>query len=326
MSEPLPRRVAVIGAGTMGAGIGLSFALAGATTSVVSRSETTLARARHQIDSSLALLLEHDRVTHAQAAAAAARIVLSTELPGAVDGAGLVVESIIEELDAKQRVLTEVSSLAPAHAIIATNTSSLPLDTLARSVTQPQRFAGMHWFNPPELVELVELAPAPHTAPTTMERLLAWSLAAGKRPVRIARPVPGLIANRLQYALMREAYALVSAGVCDFDAIDTAVTAGLGPRWAAIGPIESMDLAGLDVHLAVAGALFPTLNGAHDAPDVVRDAVQQGRLGAKSGEGLRGSYDEARIAAIARRRAQSLLGATQPERAAVDQRAPYPAS
>ena len=295
----------------MGAGIGLSFALAGASVTVFSRSEGTLARARRQLDSSLALLVGQRRLESAEAAGAIARIALSTELADAVAGSGLVVESVVEDLEAKQGVLTEVASFAPMDAVIATNTSSLPLDALARAVARPQRFAAMHWFNPPELVQLVELAGAPDTASTTIERLAAWALAAGKRPIRIARPVVGLVANRLQYALMREAYALVSAGVCDFDAIDTAVTAGLGPRWAAVGPIESMDLAGLDVHLAVAGELFPTLDAASEAPDVVRDAVREGRLGAKSGAGLRGSYDETRIESIARRRAQLLLSAAE---------------
>jgi 3-hydroxybutyryl-CoA dehydrogenase len=305
--ERLPRRVAVIGAGTMGAGIGLAFALAGASSAVVSRTQATLERARRQIDASLATLVEHGRVDRAQAASAVARIVLGTETSRAVDGAALVVESVAEDLGVKQRVLAEVASLAAADAVIATNTSSLPLDALARAVAVPERFAGMHWFNPPELVELVELAPAPETAARTIERLLAWSLGIGKRPVRVELPVAGLVANRLQYALMREAYALVRAGVCDFEAIDTAVTAGLGPRWAALGPIESMDLAGLDVHLAVASELFPTLDAAREAPDVVRDAVLEGRLGAKSGAGLRGSYDEGRLAAIAERRAQVLV-------------------
>ena len=310
--EALPPRVAVIGAGTMGAGIALAFALAGAGAGAVSRSEATLTRARRQIESSLGLLVAHRRIDRTQAAAAASRVTFSTDLAGAVESAGLVVESVVEELDVKRRVLAEVAALAPQDAVIATNTSSLALGELAASVARPARFAGMHWFNPAELVALVELAPAPDTEPATMERLLGWSLAAGKRPVRITRPVAGLIANRLQYALMREAYALVSAGVCDFDAIDTAVTAGLGPRWAAVGPIESMDLAGLDVHLAVAAALFPTLNSAHDPPEIVRDAVAEGRLGAKTGAGLRGSYDEARIAAIAKRRARALLATTAP--------------
>lgn len=293
--------VAVIGAGTMGAGIGLAFALSGEPVTVVGRREESLARARRQIDASVALLAAHGRI------ASPPQVALSTDLAGAVADAELVVESVVEQEDAKRRVLEEVSSLAPRDAVIATNTSSLSLTLLAQSVEPAKRFAGMHWFNPPELVELVEISGAPRTSPATMKQLHRWAQAAGKRPIRIADPVSGFVANRLQYALIREAYALVRAGVCDLEAIDTAVTAGLGPRWAAVGPFESMDLAGLDVHLAVATQLFPELDVAADPPQELREAVAEGRLGAKSGAGLRGSYDAARIEEIARRRAASLL-------------------
>jgi 3-hydroxybutyryl-CoA dehydrogenase len=293
--------VAVIGAGTMGAGIGLAFALSGEPVTVVGRREESLARARRQIEASVAVLAAHGRTASSQ------EMRFSTDLASAVADAELVVETVVEEEDAKRRVLAAVALHAPRDAVIATNTSSLSLTLLAAWVEPADRFAGMHWFNPPELVELVEISGAPGTSPATIERLDGWAQAAGKRPIRVADPVTGFVANRLQYALIREAYALVRAGVCDLEAIDTAVTAGLGPRWAAVGPFESMDLAGLDVHLAVAAQLFPTLDAASDPPQELRDAVAAGRLGAKTGAGLRGSYDAARIEEIARRRAASLL-------------------
>jgi 3-hydroxybutyryl-CoA dehydrogenase len=293
--------VAVIGAGTMGAGIGVSLALSGERVTIVGRRDEGLARARRQIEASLALLAEHGRIEEAPA------VELSTDLAGALADAELVVETIVEEQAAKRRVLADIAALAPTSAVIATNTSSLSLELLAQAVEPAERFAGMHWLNPAELVELVEISPAPQTAPATTERLYEWALAAGKRPIRIAAPVSGFVANRLQYALIREAYALVRAGVCDLEAIDTAVTAGLGPRWAAVGPFESMDLAGLDVHLAVATELFPTLDIGREPPEALRAAVAEGRLGAKSGAGLRGSYDATRTEQIARRRAASHL-------------------
>jgi 3-hydroxybutyryl-CoA dehydrogenase len=285
----------------MGAGIGLALALAGAPVTVIARREEALERARAQIDASVALLSEHGRIS------APPSVALTTDLASAVADAELVVETIAEDLEAKLRILGEIAARAPANAVIATNTSSLSLALLAQAVEPAERFAGMHWFNPPELVELVEISAAPRTSPATIERLHRWALAARKRPIRIAEPGSGFVANRLQYALIREAYALVRAGVCDAEAIDTAVTAGLGPRWAAVGPFESMDLAGLDVHLAVASELFPTLDSASEPPEALRTAVAEGRLGAKSGAGLRGHYDKERIEEIARRRAASLL-------------------
>ena len=304
--EP-PSRVGVLGAGTMGAGIALCFALAGADATVNARRAESLTRARAQVDASIALLIGHGRIDDEAATAARGRIAYTEDAVRAVADADLVVETVVEQLDVKQALLERVSAAAPREAVIATNTSSLPLEQIAASVAEPARFAGLHWFNPPELVELVEVVAAPATSPDTIERLMAWSLAAGKRPVRLERPIAGFVANRLQYALLREAYALVESGVCDTAAVDTAVTAGIGARWAAVGPFESMDLAGLDVHLEVARQLFPELANAGEAPARLRDAVATGRLGVKSGHGLRGRYDAAHVAELADRRARILL-------------------
>jgi 3-hydroxybutyryl-CoA dehydrogenase len=306
-AAPAPRTVAVAGAGTMGAGIGLCFAIAGSTARLSSRRAATLEQARRQVDASLALLVEHGRLDGAAAAAARARVHYTREIAQAVAGADLVIESIVEDLDVKRALLRTIDAAAPPDAIIATNTSSLELEPLAACVSNPGRFAGFHWFNPPELIELVEVVAAPATAPATVDRLLAWSLATGKRPIQLRRPIAGFVANRLQYAVLREAYALLEAGVCDEAAIDTAVTAGIGARWAAVGPFTSMDLAGLDVHLEVARQLFPQLANTTAPPPRLEHAVAAGHLGAKSGHGLRGAYDPTRTAEIADHRAAILL-------------------
>jgi len=140
---------------------------------------------------------------------------------------------------------------------VTTNTSSLPLAVLADGLERPERFASLHWFNPPELIELVEVVGSEGTAPETIETLQAWVEALGKAPIVVRRDVPGFVANRLQHALLREAYALVDAGVCSLADVDRAVTHGLGARWAAIGPFETMDLAGLDHdHDGSCGAIY----------------------------------------------------------------------
>jgi len=128
--------------------------------------------------------------------------------------------------------------------------------------------------------------------------------------VRLARDAPGFVANRLQYALIREAYALVDEGVCDRRAVDAAVTAGLGARWAAVGPFESMDLAGLDVHLAVARRLFPLLSASPAPPPALGGFVEAGDLGVETGRGLRGGYSPDDAAALTHRRAATLLALT----------------
>jgi 3-hydroxybutyryl-CoA dehydrogenase len=139
---------------------------------------------------------------------------------------------------------------------------------------------------------------------TTLE---AWSSELGKRPIVLHVDTPGFVANRLQYALLREGYALVEAGVCRLEDVDLAVTAGLGARWAALGPFQTMDLAGLDVHASVAGALFPELSNATEVPATLTDARTAGAGGAKAGRGLLGAYPRERLAALEERRDRCLV-------------------
>jgi 3-hydroxybutyryl-CoA dehydrogenase len=254
--------VAVVGAGTMGTGIARVFADAGSSVRLAARRESSLEAARSRLGD-------------------ASRVHLTTAVDEALEGAELVVETIVEEIEAKRGVLARAEELAAPEAILTTNTSSLPLAGLAKDLRRPERFAGLHWFNPPELVELVEVVGDERTAPETLETLAVWMEELGKAPVVVHRDVPGFVANRLQYALLREAYALVDAGVCSFEDVDRAVTHSLGARWAAIGPFEAMDLAGLDVHAAVAANLWPELSNTTEPSPSIAKALSSSR-------GLRG--------------------------------------
>jgi 3-hydroxybutyryl-CoA dehydrogenase len=270
----LPREVAVVGAGTMGAGITRVFAQAGCSVRLAARRAETLAAARQRLGPS------------------GERVLTTTSVDEALSGADFVVETISEAVEPKRVLLERAEQLVAPEAILTTNTSSLRLSDLAGVLGRPQRFAGLHWFNPPELVPLVEVVAAADTAPDVLETLQAWMAGLGKAPIVLQRDVPGFVANRLQYALVREAYALVDGGVCSYTDVDRAITHGLGARWAAIGPFETMDLAGLDVHAAVAENLFPVLaNGRELSPGLVA-TIDRGALGVKNGHGLLGDYDE----------------------------------
>jgi 3-hydroxybutyryl-CoA dehydrogenase len=303
MSEALPGRVAIVGAGTMGSGIALTFALAGCAVGLVARREATLAAARDRIAASLDLLVANGRIEPEEATAAGRRIDATTALDERLANAGLVVESITEDLAAKRDVLARAEEAAGPGTILTTDTSSLSIDELAAALARPELFAGFHWFNPPELVELIEVVSGSRTAPETVETLVAWAKAIGKVAVHVRRDVPGFIANRLQYALVREAYALVEAGVCTYAEVDEAVRASIGARWAAVGPFETFDLAGLDVHLEVARRLFPELSNAQGPPAGLGALVAEGSLGCKSGRGLHGEYGEEDIGRLVERRA-----------------------
>jgi 3-hydroxybutyryl-CoA dehydrogenase len=274
----------------MGAGIARVFADAGVSVRLSARRESSLEAARTRLGET------------------AARVRLTTDADEALSGAELVVETIVEEPEAKRAVLARAEELAAPDAILTTNTSSLPLAALAVELRKRERLAGLHWLNPPELVELVEVVGGERTRPETLEALAGWMEQLGKAPVIVRRDVPGFVANRLQYALLREAYALVDAGVCSFADVDRTLTHGLGARWAAIGPFETMDLAGLDVHAAVAANLWPELaNATEPSPSIAR-ALETGALGVKSGRGLLGDYPAAAAAALADRRDRVLRG------------------
>jgi 3-hydroxybutyryl-CoA dehydrogenase len=289
----LPGNVAVVGAGTMGIGIARVFAEGGASVRLCARRESSLDAARRRLGET------------------AAEMWLTTSTDEAFEGAELVVETIVEDPEPKRAVLARAEELTSAEAILTTNTSSLPLSALASVLQRPERFAGLHFLNPPELVELVEVVGDAQTAPETLETLAGWMERLGKAPVVVRRDVPGFVVNRLQYALLREAYALVDGGVCTFADVDRAVTHGLGARWAAIGPFETMDLAGLDVHAAVAANLWPELSNESEPSPAIARALETGALGVKSGRGLLGDYSPAAAAALVDRRDRVLRGVSE---------------
>jgi 3-hydroxybutyryl-CoA dehydrogenase len=306
MTEP-PGSVVCVGAGTMGAGIALAFALGGSAATMVARRPATLDAAWRRIEASAGLLIEAGRLPGAEREAVLGRITGTTDLDGADLSADLVVESVAEDVTVKRRLYQAIEPRLGPASILATGTSSLSLAELAAGLARPEHFLGYHWFNPPELVALVEIVPAGPTAAAVTDRVEAYSRAIGKQPVRVAADVPGFVANRLQYALLREAYHLVAAGVCTPADVDRVITAGLGPRWAAIGPFLSMDLAGLDVHRAVAEQLFPRLSTATAVPAMLTALTEEGALGVKSGRGLLGRYSEDEVREVVEVRARVLL-------------------
>ena len=246
----------MIGAGTMGAGIARIFAEGGTSVRLMARREASLDSARERLGE--------------------ADMRLTTSLDEALTGADLVVETIVEQVDPKREVLTRAEELAAAEALVTTNTSSLPLAAFEGALSRPERFAGLHFLNPPELVEVVEIVGGEDTAPETLETLAGWMEELGKAPVVVRRDIPGFVVNRLQYALLREAYSLVDSGACSFADVDRAVTHGLGARWAAIGPFETMDLAGLDVHAAVAANLWPELANTTEPSETIAKTLERG--------------------------------------------------
>jgi 3-hydroxybutyryl-CoA dehydrogenase len=302
----LPANAAVLGAGTIGLSAGILLAVHGVPVTLVTRRAEAAAQAPQALHRRLTELTELGAFSADQADAARARISARVGLPDG-ESFALIFEAVGEQLDHKRAVLAAAEPSLATDGVLATTTSSLPLAALASALIAPERFAAWHFFHPADLMSLVEIVPAERTDPTVLALLRTWSEHLGRRPIVLRRDVPGFVANRLQYALLREAYALVEAGICALPDIDVAVTAGLGARWAALGPFATMDLAGLEVHAAVAAALFPLLTDDAELPAELVRLRAGGAGGARAGLGLLGDYPPERVRQLETRRDETLI-------------------
>jgi 3-hydroxyacyl-CoA dehydrogenase len=292
----------------MGAGIAAALGLAGIRTTVVVRRREAVDETRARIVSRLAAQTSLGLTGPERTEAAQRAIVVRLEPePAPYD---LVVECVSEDVGVKRDVLTRLERALADDGVLTTTTSSLRVDDLAPALGDPGAFLGWHWLHPADLMPLVEIVPGTRTRPNVLDRVHTWTTALGKAPLRLHTDVAGFVANRLQYALLREAYALVERGVCSTEDIDLAVTAALGLRWSVAGPFELMDLAGLDVHAAVAAALSPELDRSTSVPRLLADLRAEGALGVKNGRGLRGAYTDAAVKRLLVRRDRALAAAS----------------
>jgi 3-hydroxybutyryl-CoA dehydrogenase len=283
--------IAVLGAGTMGPGIVAAFAARGVAVHWLVRAAARHAAARAALRDALASVEPH----------AVGAVTLHSDLEAMpLDTVGLVIETITEDLQRKRALFARLDALAAPNAVLASNSSSLAISAIAGDLPGRARTLGVHFFMPAQLVPLVELVPAAHTAPHLIETVGAWLRAIGKRPVHVRREVPGFLANRLQAALMREALWLIEDGVASPQDIDDAVRYGFGFRYAAAGPILQKEHSGWDTTCAVAKIVYPTLHGEPSPPPVLERNVDAGRVGFKSGAGFYAWTPEAIAAERAR--------------------------
>ncbi|MDF2992060.1 MAG: hbdA [Microbacterium sp.] len=264
--------VAVLGAGTMGAGIAAVLAAHGRRVRLFSRTTSTLEAARE-------LVAAHDTT-------AAERVTTTTDIDEAAHGAALVIESVAEDLALKREIFARIEPLVASDAVLTTNTSSVRITEIAAALADPTRLVGLHWFNPPTVMPLIEIVRGERTSDVTVAAAQELCADIGRESIVVDRDVPGFVVNRLQYALLREAIALVEGGVATVEDVDRAVSTTLAPRWSALGPLGLMDLAGLDVVEKVSGILMSDLDAASGVPRTVADLVAEGHLGAKSGRGF----------------------------------------
>jgi 3-hydroxybutyryl-CoA dehydrogenase len=271
--------IAVVGAGLMGAGIALVFAAAGHRVALFDAMAGARATALPRIrDNLVAIGLDPN---------AADALSLHDQLAAAVAEADFVIEAAPEDLPLKQALFAEIEAAAKPTAILASNTSVIPITSIMERLKNKTRALGAHWWNPPYLVPLVEVIRTRDTSNAAVEATLALLASVGKTAVEVKKDVPGFIGNRLQHALWREAIALVAEGVCDAKTVDDVVKSSFGARLAVLGPLENADLIGTDLTKSIHGYVLPALDRSMAPSSYLDRLIDNGRLGFKSGEGFR---------------------------------------
>jgi 3-hydroxybutyryl-CoA dehydrogenase len=272
-------QIAVVGAGLMGHGIAHLFAAGGHEVRVqdpVAAARETLPRRLREICD----LLGTDQTV-------ADRVTAGESIEWAAKDAGIVIEAALEQLPLKRAIFAELERAAPADAILASNTSALPITRISEGLKTRHRIVGSHFWNPPHLVPLVEIVlTGPENRPAA-DRLATLLRAIGRHLVLVHRDIPGFIGNRLQHAMKREAIALVASGVCDAETIDDVVKRGFGARLGVLGPMEQSDLVGLDLTKNIHDTLMPDLDVTRTTHPYLNALVEKGELGMKTGKGLR---------------------------------------
>jgi 3-hydroxybutyryl-CoA dehydrogenase len=279
MIEARQQTIGVIGGGLMGHGIAYLLAAAGHKVGIFEPDAASRASLPWRLDAIVDLLGDD--------AALVQRIAVHDTMAPAVAGATFVFEAAPEKLVMKQRIFAELEAQVAPDTILASNSSAIPTTEIGRDLAHRDRVVGTHFWNPPHLVPLVEVIQNEKTSDDVVRATIALLRDAGKTPVHVRRDVPGFVGNRLQHAMKREAIALVAAGVCDAETVDIVVREGFGARTAVLGPMEQSDLVGLNLTLDIAEVLYADLDRTPGPHAFLRDKVKAGKLGMKTGEGLR---------------------------------------
>ena len=286
MDTDRAERVAVIGGGMMGAGVAQVFAAAGHEVALQDLFPEALERAPRTIRRNLSLLAEHGLFAADGVDAAVARVRTTTDLAAAAEGADFVIECVFEDLPLKQDVFERLDRTCPPETILCTNTSVMSIAEIGARTRHKERVVGTHFWNPPYLIPLVEVVRTEQVDPEVVERTMAILRAAGKHPIDCKKDVPGFVANRLQHALWREAISIVEHGIADAATVDESIRFGPGLRLPILAPLETADMIGLDLTLAIHTYILPHLEASGAPSPLLREKVAAGDLGFKTGSGF----------------------------------------
>jgi len=299
--RPAVRRAAVIGTGTMGPGMGAVLARAGIAVAMYDVSEEALDRSKAGVGLAEGVL---DQLDTPQVDGGSIRY--TADLADALQDVDFVFEAVPEKLEIKHEVFRDLERHVGSDTILASNTSGIPITKIAEGCEHPERVVGTHWSNPPHLIPMIEVIPGERTNEETVDAAVALVERIGYEAV-VEREVPGFVENRILYAIMREAVDLVDRGIIDADGMDRCVRWGIGYKLAVIGPMELLDMAGLDIYQAVGSYLNQDLCNSTEVSNTITDRTAEGKLGMKTGGGLY-EYTPERVDQLRAERARKLVG------------------
>ena len=278
------RSVAIVGAGTMGNGIAQVCAQGGLDVRLIDPVAAALSKAEDNMVRNIQKLIDNGLLT-ASVTDVMERVIFSEDLDAAA-AVDLVIEAIPEKFQLKQQLFQKLEQLCKQQAILASNTSGIPITQIANTIQTSERVIGTHFYMPAHLIPLVEVIQTEHTSEPVIEETMNFLTRMGKTPVRVRKDIPGFIGNRLQHALAREAMSLLEQGVASAEDIDLVVKASLALRLVFTGPVEQRDFNGLDIHLAIAEYLYPELENTTEPLEILKNKVAANELGIKTGKGF----------------------------------------
>jgi 3-hydroxybutyryl-CoA dehydrogenase len=278
--------IAIVGTGFIGPGIAQIFAVKGYKVHLMDVKAEMLPRAIESIRSNLAQLAEAGIIATDKIEPIIKNIQTTTDMRQAVEPAQLVIEAITENLTLKQKIFKELDAICPPDTILCTNTSVMSISQIASQARLRNRIVGTHFWNPPFLIPLVEVVKGNDTTDETMDRTYYFLKEAGKHPVKCLKDVPGFIANRLQHALWREAISIVENGIADARTVDEAIKNSFAVRLPVLGPLENADMIGMELTFSIHDYVLKYLEDSHEPSPLLKDKIQKGELGFKSGKGF----------------------------------------
>lgn len=294
------KNVVIAGAGLMGTSMAQIFAQLGYDVIIYDVIEAAIEKSKNLIRINQEEQVKTGELTFKESEELQGRLSHTCE-KGCFTECDLVVESIIEKMEIKHLFWKEVSTLVPEDAVLASNTSGLSITEIAKVIHKPERFAGMHWFNPAHLIPLIEIIKGDESADETVDYLYDLSITIGKEPIRVNKDVPGFIANRIQLAILRESLYLVENNVGSFEDIDKCMKYALGFRYACLGPFEVCDMGGLDTFYHIAEYLNKDLSDAKEPQKILKELYAEGHYGVKAKKGFY-DYSDGRDEEAIRRR------------------------